>query len=108
MAEIVRKSLICWNQTAKGDLARNLQTGSTVVYVVPPAGAKQVLHNIQDFFLESSEYWTLEALQHIFSEAPLPLFLVEKVIEMAAKSDKDKTKSEESKYTWKRKGHCYM
>ena len=37
-------------------------------------------------------------LQHIFSEAPFPFSLVEKVVEMAAEGDENKAKSKESKY----------
>lgn len=42
-----------------------------------------------------------ENSQHVFSEAPLPFSLVEEVVEVAAKGDEDKAKSEESEYTWR-------
>lgn len=41
-------------------------------------------------------------LQHIFSEAPLPLSLAEEVVEVAAKSDEDKSESQKPKNTCKR------
>lgn len=38
-------------------------------------------------------------VQNIFSKAPLPFSLVEEVIEVAAKGDENKAKSQKSKYT---------
>lgn len=42
----------------------------------------------------------IENVQNIFSEAPLPLSLVEEVVEMTAEGDEDKAKSEEAEYPW--------
>lgn len=38
--------------------------------------------------------------QHIFPEAPFPLGLVEKVIEMATKRDENEAKGQEPKNAW--------
>lgn len=38
-------------------------------------------------------------VQNIFSEAPLPFSLVKEIIEVAAKGDENKAKSQKSKYT---------
>lgn len=54
---------------------------------------------------KSQDFWhptrkDTKNVQHIFSEAPLPLSLVEEVVEVAAKGDENKAEGEESKYAW--------